>query len=484
MSKRRFRSFLGLVACACALTGGCAPSLEGNKPREPNKAIPGSFGPAGAKGGDKASSKNATSSAQKAWNQFFTDPHLMTLIESAFKDNKELNIRLQEIIIAKNEVMASEGEYLPKLGVGAGAGIEKVGKYTSQGASDEANGVPEHLQNYAFGFSASWEVDIWKKLRNTAKAKTFRYLASIEGRKFVVTQLVAEIANGYYELLALDNQLELLRQNIKIQQEALEVVKVQKEAARVTQLAVQRFEAEVLKNQSRQYDLEQQIVVAENRINFLVGRYPQPVARDSKKLSEPLPNVIQAGLPSELLENRPDVRAAELGLEAAKLDVQATKARFYPSLSIEADVGYQSFNAGHLVDTPESMLYNLAGNISAPLLNRQGIKADYYTANAEQLKAVFNYEQTLLQAFGDVANQLSMLKNLQQSYDLQAEQVNLLTSSIDVSNVLFLSARADYMEVLLTRRDALEAELQLIETKQQQLHAMVNVYQALGGGWK
>ena len=216
----------------------------------------------------------------------------------------------------------------------------------------------------------------------------------------------------------------------------------------------------------------------------MLGRYPQPVARNAKSFQSPPPNLIRAGIPAQLLDNRPDVRAAELELAAAKLDVKSARAAFYPSLSIDAGVGYEAFNIKHLVTTPESLLYNLAGNLTAPLLNRRAIKAQYYSANARQLQAVFNYERTLLQAFTEVVNELAMIQNLQQSYELRSRQVDILTQSIEVSNVLFQSARADYMEVLLTRRDSLEAEMELIETKNRQMQAMVNIYQALGGGWK
>jgi outer membrane protein, multidrug efflux system len=476
MFRARLSSSAVTLACVGLLAVGCAPSLKGNEPREPNKVVPGSFG--------DASSQGATSTAQKKWSEFFDSSELRALIDTALKRNQELNIRMQEIIIAQTEVSARKGEYLPKVNAGAGAGIEKVGKHTSQGASDEAHGVPENLGNFQFGLTGSWEIDVWKKLRNAAKAADLRYLSSIEGRNFMVTQIVAEIARSYYELIAIDNQLDVLKRNIEVQTDALEVVKLQKQAARVTELAVQRFEAEVLKNRSHLYDLEQEKVQTENRINFLVGRYPQPVSRDAEKFKGPLPDVVQAGLPSQLLENRPDVRQAELDLAAAKLDVKAAKAAFYPSLSIDAGIGYRSFNAAHLVATPESLVYGLAGNLTAPLLNRKAIEAQYRSANARQVQAVFNYEKTLLQAFTDVANQLAAVENLKQSYELQSKQVEALARSSEVSNILFQSARADYMEVLLTKRDSLEAEMELIETKKRQLQAMVNVYQALGGGWR
>ena len=482
LSSTYVASWAGIVACLLSFGLGCAPSLNQAKPREANRVVPSRY--AASSDSANATSTKAGNVAQKTWNEFFVDPHLRALVDIALANNQELNIQLQEIIIAQNEVMARQGEYLPKVGVGGGAGIDKVGKFTSQGASDEANGVPNPLQNYSFGFSASWEVDIWKKLRNAAKSAAYQYLATVEGKNFMVTRLVAEIAKSYYELIALDNQLDVLRRNIAIQQYALEVVKLQKQAARVTELAVQRFQAEVLKNQSKQFEIEQKIVLAENRINFLVGRFPQPVARNSQKFDEPLPNVIDVGIPSQLLDNRPDVRQAELQLEAAKLDVQVAKAGFYPSLTIDAGAGYQAFNAKHLLNTPGSLFLGVAGNLMAPLLNRQAIKAQYFSANAQQIQAVLNYERTLLQAFTDVANQLAMIRNLKNSFQLRKQQVDILSRSIEVSNILFQSARADYMEVLLTRRDALESQMELIDTRLQQMNAKVNVYQALGGGWK
>lgn len=466
------------LAALCLLVSGCIPTLVENPSRDVRKAVPNSFRT------DGAPADPAHSVAQKNWKAFFTSPELRELVELALKNNQELNVRVQEMVIAQNEVSARRGEYLPKLGAGIGSGVEKVGGYTSQGVADAANGVPEHLGNFAFGLTASWEIDVFGKLRNAANSAQARYLASVEGRNFMVTQLVAEIARSYYELIALDNQLEVLERNIQIQADALEVVRIEKQAARVTELAVQRFEAEVLKNRSRLFDLRQERVQAENRINFLVGRFPQPVARNAAELQAPLPEVLHAGVPAELLENRPDLRAAELELQASKLDIDVARAKFFPSFSVDARVGYQSFNITHLVDTPLSIFYAIAGSVTAPLLNRAGIEADYRSANARQLQAVFTYEKTLLQSVIDVANQLVKFENLQKSYDLQEQQVAVLGRSVEVSNTLFQSARADYMEVLLTRRDSLDAQLELIETRKRLLVSVVSLYEALGGGWR
>ena len=466
------------VLCITLLYSACKVPFMGRTTE--NKTVPSSFN----------ASMDTVNTAQLKWKDFFKDPNLVSLIDSALQKNQELNVMLQEITIAKNEIRARKGQYLPFIGVGAGAGVEKVGRYTSQGASDATNQVmpgkefPDPLPNYRIGANVSWEVDIWKKLRNAKKSAVLKYLATVEGKNFMVTHLISEIATSYYELMALDNQLEILRRNIEIQQNALEIVKLEKISAKVTELAVRRFEAEVLKNQSRQYSILQQITETENRINFLAGRFPQPITRNSSGFTDLKIDSIHAGLPSQLLANRPDIKQTEQELAAAKLDVKAIKAEFYPSFIMTAGVGYQAFNTQYLLKTPESVLYNVAGGLVAPLINRNAIKANYYSANARQIQAVYNYERTILQAYMDVANQLSNIQNLKQSYELKSKQVQTLTESIDISTVLFRSARADYMEVLLTQRDALESKFELIDTKKQQMHAMVTVYQALGGGWK
>ena len=456
----------------------CAPSLE---MREASQVVPGDYGKGAA---------DSTNTAEVEWRTFFTDPYLNALIDTALSNNQELNIVMQEIEVARNEVRARKGEYLPFVGLQAGAGVEKVGRYTRNGAVednlniDEDTRFPEPLPDYLLGLHATWEIDIWKKLRNAKKSAFMRYMATVEGRNFLVTNLIAEIAGTYYELLALDNQLVIVQQNIEIQSNALEVVRVQKDAARVTELAVRRFEAEVFHTRSLQFVIQQRITETENRLNFLVGRYPQPVQRSSQAFSRLVPDTMLSGLPVQLLENRTDVKQAELELIAAQLDVKVARARFYPSIGVSAGLGVQAFNPSYLMKTPASLLYSVTGDLMAPLINRNAIKAAYFSANAQQMQAVYNYERTLLNAYVEVSNQLAMIGNLEASYDLKAQQVAALTESITISNSLFRSARADYMEVLLTQRDALESRFDLVETQKERLNAMVNMYRALGGGWR
>ena len=436
-----------------------------------------------------ASSKDTVNSATIQWKNFFPDKNLQNLIDDALKNNQELAMTLQEIEIARNDVRVKKGLLLPTVSAGVAAGVDKVGRYTSAGAGDASTEitpgkeVPEALQDYMLGLHMTWEVDIWKKLRNSKKAALTRYLATVEGKNFVTTNLVAEIANSYYELLAYDNQLDIIQQTIALQKNAFNIVKAQKDAARANELGVKKFEAEVLNSQSREFEIMQKIKETENKINFLCGRYPQAVIRDKSVLITQMPQQIQAGIPSQLLKNRPDIKQAELELFATKCDVKAAQAEFYPSFTINGGVGFNAFKPSYLFTTPESLIYNLVGDLTAPLINRNAIKAEFNKAKAEQLKAMYDYQKTILNGYVEVSNQLSNIQNLEQFYDLKNKEVQSLTTAIDVSNELFKSSRVDYFEVLMTQRDALESKLELIEAKKEQFNAVTNVYRALGGGW-
>ena len=461
----------------CLAAVSCTPALS---PLAATKAVPESFG----------KTTDTVNTSATSWRTYFKDPNLVNLIDTALKNNQELQITLQEIEIAKNDIRVKKGLLLPLLGIAAGAGIEKVGRYTSQGAGDASTEImpgkemPDPLGDLKIGAYANWEVDVWKKLRNSKKAAVSRYLSTVEGKNFVITNLIAEVADSYYELLALDSQLDIVKQNIALQSNALEIVKIQKEASRATELAVQKFQAEVMASRSMEFDILQNIKETENKINFLLGQYPQEIKRDKSSFTDLLPSEVKSGIPSQLLANRPDVKQAELELEAAKLDVKVARAEFYPSLDITASIGFNAFKPAYLFTLPESLLYSLAGDIAAPLINRNAIKAEYSSANARQIQALYNYERTILNAYIEVSNQLSKINNLEKSYDLKLQQVAALNRSIDVAGDLFKSARVDYFEVLMTQRDALESKLELIETKKEQLNASVYIYRDLGGGWK
>ena len=415
--------------------------------KQEQRSVPGAF----------MDSRDTMNAADINWKAYFNDPLLIGLIDSALAHNQELNITLQEIEIGKNEVMAKKGEYLPSINFGAAAGPA--------------------------GAFFTWELDVWKKLRNSKKAATLRYLSSVEGKNFMVTHIIAEIAESYYELLALDNLSEIIRQNIALQNNALQVIRMEKDAAKVSQLAVNRFEAQMLYTSNLQYDVSQRITEAENRINFLVGQFPIRVIRNTSSFNDLKADGIFYGIPSQLMSNRPDIRQAELQLEAAKINVQVARANFLPSFKLISGLGFQAYNPLFLIN-PSSIVYNLMGDMIAPLVNKNAIMAIYSNANSEQIQSVYNYERSVLNAHVEVVNQLSLMNNMKKSYETKLKEVEILSESILISNSLYRSARADYIEVLLTQREALEARIHLIEIKKRQLDAKVNLYKALGGGWR
>ncbi|MCU7612964.1 TolC family protein [Chryseobacterium sp. GMJ5] len=424
------------------------------------------------------------------WRQFFTDPNLVVLIETALKNNQELMITLQEIEIAKSGVIAKKGRLTPTVSAGIGAGVSKAGRYTSEGAGDatteieEGREIPDPLGNFEGGVMANWEIDIWKKLRNEKDASVAHYLSTIEGKNFVLSSLIEEVADNYYELLALDNQLDIIQQYTKLQERALEISKIQKQAAAATELAVKKFEAELAKSKASEFTIRQEITEKENQINALLGRYPQPITRTKESFMTTIPQTVYTGIPSQLLANRPDIKQAELELKSAKLDVEAARKEFYPSLEISATLGLEAFKPSYLVKLPESIATSLVGELAGPLINKSAIKANFQTADAKQIQALYEYDKTILNAYLDIANLMSKVKNIDQYYQLKSQETHALDQSIDIANQLFKNSRADYLEVLLNQRDALDAKMELVEAKEKQLSTVVDIYKSLGGGWK
>jgi len=428
-------------------------------------------------------------SAQLGYREFFEDPTLTSLMDQALTGNQELKILAQDVRIANLEVLKRSGTYLPFATLGGLAGLEKPSSYSPIGAAHEqllaggsGGGFPDPLPRFMVAANVSWEIDIWRKLRNARDAASLHYLGTQEGRNYVVTRMVADVAENYYQLLAADNRLVTLDTTISLQEQSLEVAIAMKEAARGTELAVQRFQAEVRKNQSHKLIIRQEIVEAENRINFIAGRFPQPIDRAIVEYIDLKLHALNAGVPSQQLQNRPDIRQAERELAAAGLDVKVARARFYPSLILTGGVGLDAFNTRYLFATPESLIYGMAAELVGPLINKRAIRADYLTANAEQLQAVYNYQRTILNAHIEVVNHLAMVENYGKSIETKKQQLTALEESVDSATKLFQNARGEYLDVLLAQRDMMEAKMVIIETKQQQLTAIINAYQALGGG--
>jgi len=424
------------------------------------------------------------------WREFFKDPNLQNLIDTALAGNFDLQIAARRIQQMQTGVLAAEAPLRPTVEAAGATSLRRFGLYTMDGAGNATTDitpgklVPEHLPDFFVGLQAGWEIDLWGKLRNLKKSAAARFLASVEGKNLVQTQIVAGIAEAYFNLQSLDAQIQILDEYIALQQNALDLVRVQKQAGAANELAVKQFENQLLDLRGNRFNLQQQIIENESVISFLAGRFPQPVARTSLFLSQNLPLVAQTGIAPALLENRPDIRAAALELAASKADLNAARALFYPSLNIGAVVGTQAFRPDFLVSKPASLAYNLAGGMVAPLVNKRAIRAEFNRADAYQLEALAAYHQSIVNGFTEVFNQVNFLKNLERQFSLKTEQTGIIEQAVGISGELFRTGRANYLDVLTAQQNALDTRLELVDLRLRQWQSAVSLYRALGGGWR
>lgn len=433
---------------------------------------------------------DTTSSANQSWKQFFADPSLKEIIDTAIKNNYDVLIASQRLNITQADVMAARGAFKPTVNATSFAGVRRFGLYTMDGAGNKTTEIinneliPTNLPDYNIGIQTSWEADIWGKLKNRRKAAIARFYASVEGKNLVLSNLIAEIANNYYQLLAFDEFSKIITENIAIQERALEIIKAQKQAGLANELAVEQFEAQLLKLKDLKLEVIQQSNEVEIEINRFAGGFPKRISRDSLSYQNRTIQVVKTGIPSSLLANRPDIRMAEYDLLATKADLQVAKTLFYPSFTINAGTGYQAFRPSLLLNTPQSIAGSIFGNLAAPLINKSAIRAEFKRADAAQLEALYNYNKAILNGYSEVYNQIQLLQNIEQRIELQRGIVSILNKSIETSTELFTTGRASYLEVLFAQQNALQSKLELIEIQKHQFQNTVNLYKALGGGWQ
>ncbi|AQG79210.1 TolC family protein [Spirosoma montaniterrae] len=494
--RKTLRKTAPLGVLCLVLLSGCQTirSLQPALPASPvARPVPTTFAGPDHVRPDRVGPSDSVGIAALNWRTFFDDDNLIELIDTALTQNLDLRIATQRIEQARATFDYSRGFLAPQVNVVASAGVDRYGRNTLNGVgnfdtnlSDNVRGdllIPNPTPDFFVGVRSTWEVDIWGKLRNQRKAAYLRLLGSERGRQAVITGLVAEVARYYYTLLALDGELEIIQKNISYQSNALELVRVQKEAGRVTELAVQQFAAQLLNTRSRQGQVRQQIIEAENELNRLLGRYPQPILRGSSLQSRELPGKVLTGLPAQMLLRRPDIRQAELELQAANVDVDVARAEFLPSLNLTGYLGLNSFRLGTLAN-PASIAAGLLSGLSAPVFNRRFIRANYRGSVAQSREAFYRYGQTIVTGFSEVTTGLRGVENYRQVAELQTEEVTTLTNAVNIANDLFRSGYATYLEVITAQRNVLEAELALINTKQAQFLSLTDLYRALGGGWE
>lgn len=457
--------FLGLAAASCRLPR----PLQKEKP-----SLPVTF-----------DGTTGTSTALLPWNEFFSDTYLTQLLQSAVSNNFDMRLAEQRVEAARSELLMRKALLSPSVGINTFGSNIRYGRHTMDGEGNATTpGVPQPIvPTYMLGISSGWEIDLWGKLHKRKKAAQLRFLSSAMGRNLVLTSLLSEIAYRYYELICLDARLEIIQRNIALQETAVEIMNVQKSAGRVTELAVKQFQAQLIHTRSMKFATLQDVVRIENEIRYLSGTYDEkPILRTSFSI-QPNPSFSSSGIPSGLLLNRPDLIQAELELEASHADVEAARKAFLPSVNISANLGLNSFYPGTLFE-PAALAYGLVGSLAGPLVNRKQVKGEYGLALAQSNAAYYEYAKKTMAAVYEVKTTLNGIDNLQKQYDLNKEEADALTEAIGIAKDLYLAGYANYLEVITAQKSAVEAELNMVDTRKSLLFSKVNLYRALGGGWQ
>lgn len=434
--------------------------------------------------------KDTLNSGILNYRDYFKDQKLIHLIEIGLQNNFDLLEASQNIAIAKNRFKIQESKLFPMIGAQITSSQSRISNYTAEGAGNknteiETNQyIPNPLSNYGMGLYANWEIDLWGKLKNGKKAAYSRYFAQNEFKKWITSTIVAKISTQYYELLALENELKVIEETLRLEEEALFILQLQKESGKANALAVKQFEAEISNSISKKINVLQRRIETENDLNIILGRFKEPIGITNASFLDETITKVNIGTPKDLLVNRPDIKQAEYELLASKCDVIAAQKAFLPSLNIGGQMGFQAYKSSLIFSTPESWIYQFVGSLTTPLWNKSAIKNHFNIVRSEQINAYLNYQKKIIVAFQEVDSEANQLVNLDQLFQNKKKEVNLLNESILISNELFKSGKANYMEVLMAQRSAFTAKIELIETKKRQFQSKVFLYKILGGGWQ
>ncbi|HUP13185.1 MAG TPA: TolC family protein, partial [Niastella sp.] len=408
--------FLYIITVLVSATAGCKVMQPAPLPAV--KPLPQQF----------AEKAGTVDSANLVFKNIFSDARLSNFIATALKDNTDLNIALQRIEMAHARVAQRKGAFLPSVNGVFSAAADKYGDYTLNGVGNFDTNLSPNINkdqkipvspttDMFIGLTSNWEIDLWGKLRHLKKAAQAELLATEKGKQLLITSLVATLAEGYYTLLGLDAELKIVRKNIELQKKAVDIVEAQKVGGRANELAVQQFRAQLLNTRGIEFRIMQEQVQVENELNAIAGSYPKHIERDTS-LPESAAVTIEAGLPSSLLSARPDVQQAEYELQAMNENVQAARAAFLPSLTLNPYVAFNAFTPS-LLFKGGSLAYGVAGGLTAPLFQQRQLKAQFVMANTASKEAVYNYQQKLLDAYSEVVTNMNAVDNSKKAHALK-----------------------------------------------------------------
>ena len=421
--------------------------------------------------------EDGSSMADVSWRELFTDPYLSGYIEEALKNNIDIRIALQQISAAEAYVKQGKASYFPTFSLSGAVNHQILSKNSQFGSFFNGN-----ITQYEATGNLSWEADIWGKIRSNDRAFQASYLQSVAAHQAVKTDLIANIASLYYQLLALDEQTRITRETIATRESSLETTRALKEAGNVTEVGVQQTEAQLYRARAVLLNLENNIRLLENGLSILLGEAPHQIERSSLAEQE-IESELRIGVPAQLLRNRPDVIAAEYNLVNAFELTNVARSSFYPSLNLTASGGFQSLDLAELFNA-NSLFANLAGSIAQPVLNRRQIRTQYEVAQAQQEIAFLNFRRSILTASREVSDALYNFETAEERIELKTNEFEAYDLATTYSEELLNNGMANYLEVLTARENALNSRLELIDAELNRLYSIVDLYQALGGGWE
>jgi NodT family efflux transporter outer membrane factor (OMF) lipoprotein len=418
------------------------------------------------------------------WAVFFNNPELNTLIANAIEHNNDLQIAVKDIEAAELTLRQAKLGNVPTVALQATAGISRFSDNSLNGATLSQYLSSSHVEDYTLAASFSWEADLWGKIRSRKASAFAAYLQTSEARKAIQTRIVSDVAKGYYNLLMLDAQLSIARQNVLLNDSTLHIIQLQYESGQVTLLAVQQAQAQKLTAAALIPQFEQLITIQENAISILSGIHPTGIHRQKDLTSLPLAEKTDAGIPADLLSHRPDVRLAELALQKANAEVGYARANMYPSLAITAQGGLDAVKLSNWFTIPASLFGIAAGSLTQPLFQQKKLSTLYEVAKVRREQTVISFRQSVLVAVGEVADNLVKIDKLEQQQAFTADRVKTLQQAIQNAQQLFGNGMATYLEVITAQGNVLQSELELASIKKAQLDARVDLYRAVGGGWQ
>jgi multidrug efflux system outer membrane protein len=428
---------------------------------------------------------DTSSIADIQWKSFFADATLQKLIDSAIVKNYDMQIAVKNIEASQLLFKQVKWDYVPTVGLNVTASSNRPSDNSVTGLSISQFGIgTKHVEDYSANLALSWEADIWGKIKNRQRSALAQYLQTAEAKKAIQTNIVAGVSQGYYNLLMLDEQLNIAQKNVKLNDSTLRIIRLQYDAGQVTSLAVQQAEAQRQAAEQLVPQFEQNITIQENALRILTGELPDKIARSAKLDDLAVPENLSAGVPSAIVSRRPDVRSSELALTVANANVGITKAAMYPTLTITASGGLNSFKASNWFNIPASLFGTVAGGVAQPLLNRKRLKTQYEVAKVDREKTVLQFRQSVLNAVGEVSDALIRIEKLKQQQAIAANRVKTLQQATANANLLFKNGLANYLEVITAQGNVLQGELELATVKRTQLDAVSALYRSLGGGWK